>query len=281
MTTPEASNRPAKAPAGLLRIQPIVFTSRMALWRDLLGVLGLTCVSEGGGHFVVFEGAFGSLALHRIGPATVEGGPELIPEGTVKLAWTVTDLAAFREDADAAGFATELVHQDFGAELRVELPDLGWVDVTEDALASPGDPQGVPRVVARVNALDVDATDAALSALGWQRRFAAVDGTYVSLASEGLVSIAHGTRLPTVGEDATAVLALEVDTPRTEADHLGEEGIDAALVEQSWGWSVEVPTPSDWILRLVQPPLDDPAYEYADQQEQASADSVAADDGLA
>lgn len=258
-----------------LRVQPIIFTGRIALWRDLLETIGLRRES-GDDVFTVYRGEAGSVALHA-----AHESPGL-PEGTVKLAWTVPGLEAFRRDADAAGLATRLARQAFGDELRVEVPDLGWVTVTEGAVgrvADDGNP-GAPslRVLARVNAIEVDAVRQGLEALGWEPRFWAVDATYAELSSDGLMAVSRREApLPTVGRDATAILALETDTPRTECDRLADEGLDVSLTEQSWGWSVSVPTPSDWVLRLVQPPLDDPAYEYADPQEQAAADEVASD----
>ncbi len=290
-TGPSAGAEPsagtgAGAPEGSrgIRIQPIVFTRRVALWRDLLETVGLRAES-GDDVFAVYAGDQGSVAIHAL-----HAGADL-PEGTVKLAWTVPDLEAFRRDAEAAGCPSRVTAQSFGDELHVEVPGVGWIGVTEEAEPPAPDagggagvsggeetPRPSLRVLARVDALDIEAVSACFEALGWSPRFRAVDGHYASLASHGLLAVSRQeSALPTVGGDATALLSLETDTPRTEADRLGDLGVDVALTEQSWGWAVSVPTPSDWPLRLVQPPLDDPAYEYADPAEQAAADQVAVD----
>ena len=261
-------------------VQPIVFTRKVALWRDLLETIGLPR-AFGDDVFSVHGAPYGSVAVHALGESSD------ILEGTVKLAWTVPDVAAYRADADAAGLSTELTRESFGDELRVDLPGLGMATVTAEAAgadpavgasASGEDPVGALRVIERVNALDLGETRQNLEALGWSARFWAEDGSYVSMqAGAGLMAVARATRLPSVGQDATAILAVEVDTPRTEYDRLADSGLDLALTEHLWGLSVDIATPSDWVLSLVQPPLDDPAYEYADPVEQASADEVAAD----
>jgi len=266
-----------------MRVQPIIFTGRIALWRDLLETIGLHRES-GDDVFAVYAGEAGSVALHALPGAAVPADTASLPEGIVKLAWTVPDLTAFRRDADAAGFSTRLVHQTFGDELHVEIPEVGAVAVTQEEpilLDAPRDRAGVGpslRVVARVDATDPEPIRESLEAMGWSPRFRAVDGRYVALSSAGTLSVARReSGLPTIGGDATAILALETDTPRTEFDRLSDLGLDVSLTEQSWGWTVSIPTPSGWELRLVQPPLDDPAYEYADPVEQAAADQVAVD----
>ncbi len=252
-----------------VRIRPLVFTRHVVAWRDLLTTIGLNEVPGDDGRFAAYEGGAGSLFVHAL-----EGTG--LPEGAVKLAWEVPDLVSYREDVDAAGFTTELIPQNFGDELHIEVPDLGWVAVTEGQRVAPsGTTGGSISVGARVGALDADEAVSAFRALGWAERFAATDGSYVSLSGDGLLAVARGTRLPTLGDDAGAVLTLEVDTPRTEYERLGDLGLDVGLVEQSWGLAIEVATPSDWVLRLIQPPLDDPAYSYADPVEQEAADEVA------
>lgn len=254
----------------LMSIRPTLITRRLAQWRELCAAVGL--VEDGQpspqATRVIVRGARGAVEVREPYPG------EVAPEGAVMLSWTVPDVHAFQEDADAAGFTTELVAGEDDDVVRVELEDLGWVSVFQDQAGPAGGADESPRVVARLNALDVEAARDALCALGWQFRFGARDGSYVSLESDGLVAVALGTRLPTIDEGGTAILAIEVDTPQTEHRRLVELGFDAALVEQKWGEWVELPTPSDWVLRLVQRPIGDPDYEYADPQEQAAADAI-------
>ncbi len=265
------------APARQMRIQPIIFTAHMMLWRDLVETIGLRRES-GDDVFSVYAGEAGSVALHAL------AGDRTLPEGTVKLAWTVPDLTAFRDATDSAGFPTRPVHQRFGDELRVEMADVGAITVRQEdpiVFGATRDGSGMDpslRIVARVDATDPQTICESLEAMGWSLRFRAIDGHYVALSSAGTLSVARREAgLPTVGGDATAVVLVETDTPRTEFDRLNALGLDVSLAEQSWGWTVSIPTPSGWELRLIQPPLDDPAYEYADPDEQAAADEVAID----
>lgn len=123
----------------MLRVRPILFTSRPDSWTDLLTALGLVCTEDHGG-WRVFGSGNGKVGLHRVAPGSAD-------DGVTRLGFEIRDREVFVRRTLADGTRAELVESDHGPSARVTAPD-GFsfladpvADATDlaDAADDPGD----------------------------------------------------------------------------------------------------------------------------------------------
>lgn len=215
----------------MLRLAPIRFTDHIGPWTTLLEALGLAhAVDTDGWH--EFDAASGRVRLHATDADH--------PAGTTLLSFEVGDLEEFARRTRAAGTPVEVTEEAHGSTATITGPDGLAFPVTvqasrpEPAAADPDvqvlvlwmtpEPQGPAETLRHIGARPRIASDSG----GWVQ-FQAKNG--------GLVATHSGPR-------AFATLSFEYDGD-AEALHtrLREAGLDASLIDESYGRTVLVGNP--------------------------------------
>ncbi|ACQ80630.1 conserved hypothetical protein [Beutenbergia cavernae DSM 12333] len=220
-------------------VQPIHYTAVLPAWLNLVDALGATTVVDAD---VWLVRAFGSgrLALH--------GVPDDDPQrGTAQVRLAVPDLDAAYDTlaAPVAGTGATLERREagHGVELVVRAPDGVPVYLDREDPAPPARPErdDVAAAVA-VEALwmtpDVAGSAALLTALGLTPRISSESGGWQDLtASDGGLVGVHGA--------TTSSLSVTFEHPDLDAvsARLDARGIAFALIDESYGRSLQVPSP--------------------------------------
>lgn len=211
--------------------RPIVYTSRPARWVGLLGALGAHTVHEDGDWHVLALGS-GRVAVHA-----VDRGDRL--DGTHQLGFESPDL---RTTAETLGL--DVTATDDGPMVRVAGADgltflIGEVTapVGAGAVASPTEPTAV---LPLWYTPDVAGAAAVLSRIGLEPRISSDTATWIDLvAPGGGLAAAHAAEEPSV----------QVSFEHPDVGALGRRartaGLDATVVDESYGQSLRIPDPDD------------------------------------
>ncbi|RAN76071.1 hypothetical protein B5P43_24035 [Bacillus sp. SRB_336] len=117
----------------MLRVRPILFTSRPDAWSAVFTALGLACAEDHGG-WRVFGSANGRVGLRRVAAGSAD-------DGATRLGFEIRDREVFVRRTLADGTRAELVETGHGPSARVTAPD-GFsflADPVADATDDPGE----------------------------------------------------------------------------------------------------------------------------------------------
>lgn len=218
--------------------RPIVFTADLPAWRVLLEAFGGVVLVENPGWWVYAVGS-GRVALHDAAHSPHE-------PGHVQLGFEVPDLDAWSGRVGVEHVIEEAGH---GTAARVIAPDGVWFwvdgsDPAADAAATAARESGrepTPGIAVLPLWYTPDPRTArgVLEAVGATPRITGDDGTWADLVCSGggLVAV-HAD------ERAGTVLSFEHDGPLEDLqERLTAVGVEAALVDETYGRSLRVPDP--------------------------------------
>ncbi|MGM0931324.1 MAG: VOC family protein [Actinomycetota bacterium] len=220
----------------MLRVRPVVFTSRIEPWRELLTAAGLVCAADDGGAWLEFDAASGRLGLHRVDA----GDPA---DGGVQLGFEVRDLDECARRTAAYGTRAAIEDADYGRTARITAPS-GFSFLADPASPSfgnhPGPEQPDPALaVMPVWATpDVPGAVAALRGIGAHPRFGGA-GVWADFAAKngGLVAVRHGAV-------EQLELSFEYDDDLTALrDRLTAAGITGSVADEDAGQTLLVEHP--------------------------------------
>ncbi|MEV7647055.1 VOC family protein [Arthrobacter sp. NPDC089319] len=212
----------------VLRVRPVVFTSRIDPWRELLAAAGLVCSADDGGAWLEFDAASGRLGLRRVEP----GDPS---DGRVQLGFEVRDLDEFVRRTATDGTQAAIEDADRGRTARITAPS-GFSFLAEPASPSfgshPGPEQPDPALAVMPvwGTPDVPGAVATLRGIGAHPRFGAA-GEWADFAAKngGLVAVRHGAA-------EQLELSFEYDDDLTALrDRLAEAGAAGSLADGAAG----------------------------------------------
>lgn len=223
----------------MLRVRPVLSTSRIEPWRHLLTTAGMVCASDDGGDWLEFDAASGRLALRRVAP-----GDEA--DGRVDLGFEVRDLDEFVRRTLADGTRAEIVEADNGRAARIAAPS-GFTFLAESASASFGNhPEGTqPDPALSVMPVwmtrDVAGASATLRGIGAHPRFSGSHGEWTDFSAKngGVVAVQDSTAeniiLAWEYDDDLAVLRDRLTSAGIGCSPTGQAGDDTLLVEDPDG----------------------------------------------
>lgn len=215
----------------MITARPIRFTADLPAWRELLGAVGATIVSDADGWTVYAVGS-GRLALHA--------ASEEWPSGLTTLGFEVTDLDTWAASAQGAGAPVVVGETAHGRAGTVTAGDgtTFTVDPAEDA------PDGAPADPA-LAVLPIWYTPQSeearriLGTLDIPERITGDNGVWTDLTCDGggLVAV-H--RADTVGVELGFEYAGDVETliPLLEG-----AGLETALIDESHNRTLRIPDP--------------------------------------
>lgn len=207
-----------------LCVRPIRFTDRQAEHLRLYQALGATVLGDAEGPWIIVQFPSGRLALHA---ASTEH-----PAGTTSLGFETDDLADF-----AAAHQLRISSQPHGDSAVVTGPDglIAMIDPAQPALpaAQPGltvDPLWLTDQVEQAGTL--------LASLGGRRDLRSESGVWAEYCfDQGRVQAHHG-------EPVTVSLNFWHPGPLEQVqEQLATAGIDAALIDESYGRSLRIADP--------------------------------------
>jgi hypothetical protein len=210
----------------VLRVRPVVSTSRIERWRELLTAAGLVCAADDGGAWLEFDAASGRLGLRRVDA----GDPA---DGRVQLGFEVRDLDEFARRTVADGTKAAILDGDHGRTARITAPS-GFSFLADPASPSfgnhPGPEQPDPALAVMPVWMtpDVPGAVASLRGIGAHPRFGDA-GEWADFAAKngGLVGVRHGAA-------EQLELSFEYDDDLTALrDRLASAGIAGSLADES------------------------------------------------
>lgn len=230
----------------MLRVRPVVFTSRIEPWRKLLTAAGLVCAADHDGAWLEFDAASGRVGLHRV----EAGNPA---DGRVELGFEVRDLDEFARRTAADGTQVAIEDADHGRAARVTAPS-GFSFLAEPASPSfgnhpgPDQPDPALAVMPAWVTPDVPGAVATLRGIGAHPRFGE-PGEWADFAAKngGLVGVRHG---------ATDHLELSFEYDDDLAalrDRLTAAGIACSPAEEAVGENLLVEHPDGADLSASRP----------------------------
>lgn len=241
--------------AGLsaLTVQPIHFTSDFATWREFYLKLGLRPTEATDPMATVLAADSGQLMLAEVPP-----GHEL--DGLSLVEFTVPDVDAHAAALEVAGVEVtrvQLAHRRQEC-IAVDLPQ-GRIhigpELTHDGAAA-FDPAGL-----NIGALlycpseTIPAGAEGLAAYGLRQRIASDNGGWSDLTGNGVFAF-HDSPLHTVANDApeqpVVQLLGETGDVLSLADSLEERGLEATVVDESYGRSLRITPPQGRQLYINQ-----------------------------
>jgi hypothetical protein len=220
----------------VLRVRPVVFTSRIEPWRELLTAAGLVYAADDGGAWLEFDAASGRLGLRRVDA----GDPA---DGRVRLGFEVRDLDEFARRTAADGTKAAIEDADHGRTVRITAPS-GFSFLADPASPSfgnhPGPDQPDPALAVRPVWVtpDVPGAVATLRGIGAHPRFGDA-GEWADFAAKngGLVAVRHGAA-------AQLELSFEYDDDLTALrDRLTAAGITGSVADEAAGQTLLVEHP--------------------------------------
>jgi hypothetical protein len=168
----------------MLRVRPIVFTSRPEDHASLLTALGLAC-TENHGDWLVFDSGDGKVGLHRAAAGSAE-------DGTVQLGFEIRDRGIFVRRTLADGTLAELLEAGRGPAARVTAPD-GFSFLADPVADLAPRRPGPLSVVQQWHTPDVAAARKVLADIGARPGPPDADGRSPFRARNGgLVEVRHG-----------------------------------------------------------------------------------------
>jgi hypothetical protein len=220
----------------VLRVRPVVFTSRIEPWRDLLTAAGLVCAADHGGAWLEFDAASGRIGLHRVDA----GDPA---DGRVELGFEVRDLDEFARRTAADGTRVAIEDADHGRAARITAPS-GFSFLADSASPSfgnhPGPDQPDPALAVMPVWVtpDVPGAVATLRGIGAHPRFGEA-GTWADFAAKngGLVAVRHGA-----AEKLELSFEYDDDLPALR-DRLTAAGVACSLPDEAPGQALLVDHP--------------------------------------
>ncbi|MET1153449.1 VOC family protein [Arthrobacter sp.] len=227
----------------MLRVRPVVFTSRIEPWRELLTAAGLVCAADDGGAWLEFDAASGRLGLHRVDA----GDPA---DGRLQLGFEVRDLDEFARRSTADGTKATIEGADHGRTVRITAPS-GFSFLAGPASPSygkhPGPDQPDPALAVMPIWVtpDVPGAVATLRGIGAHPRFGDA-GVWADFAAKngGLVAVRHGAA-------EQLELSFEYDDDLTALrDRLTTAGITGSVSDETGGQTLLVEHP-DGVGRTV------------------------------
>ncbi|MHA7303729.1 VOC family protein [Arthrobacter sp. TMN-49] len=217
----------------MLRVRPILFTSRLAEYAQVLLALGLRHVQDDG-DWQVFDSGHGKVGLQGV----VLGEQD----GTAALGFEIRDAALFVQRTLADGTHAELVDSRHGPSVRVTAPD-GFTFLADPVVDPPATlPAGPLTVVQLWSTPDVEAARKVLADIGAKPIAGRPDAPQPFQAKNG------GLTATLPGESSGVELGFKYDGDLTAlAAHLTAAGVPASLD----GDVVEAQNPHGGALRIV------------------------------
>ncbi len=175
----------------MLRVRPVVFTSRIEPWRELLTAAGLVCAADDGGAWLEFDAASGRLCLRRVNAGDTA-------DGRVQLGFEVRDLDEFARRTTADGTKAAIEDTEHGRTARITAPS-GFSFLAEPASPSfgnhPGPEQPDPALAVMPvwTTPDIPGAVATLRGIGAHPRFGDA-GEWADFAAKngGLIAVRRG-----------------------------------------------------------------------------------------
>ncbi|MPV36610.1 hypothetical protein [Georgenia subflava] len=232
------------------------------------GGLGLVEIADHDGEWVELAAGSGRLALHA-------AGPESPPAGRTKLGIEVVGTDAYRSAAAAAGVRGEPITTDHGPASTVDVAGLPVVvDEAEPGVAGRGD-AGMGEVTSEtlsVVGLVYTPTPAnhgaAAAALGWRPRVASDSGGWSDLTAHGILAFHEGELTDVDGAPACEV-SLETGRLEPLLERASDAGLDARIIDESYGRTLRVTTPAGTELWVNETQQDLYGYHLTDPAAQA------------
>lgn len=223
-----------------LRVRPIQYTAHTEDWFALITALGGERVRDDG-DWQLFAVAGGGVAIHGL----PDGDPAV---GRTELRFVVADLdgalRAVTPGLIELGLTASVTAEDFGRFAMVSAADGQHVYLDEDsdllgrvAGSASGD-LAPAEVLPLWYTKDVPGGARVLTALGLSARIRSDSGEWVDLSAPG------GGLLAVHGDARTgAVLSFEHPDVRALAERVGDAGIVADVVDESYGLSLRIANP--------------------------------------
>lgn len=215
----------------MITARPIRFTADLPAWRELLGALGATLLTDTDGWTVYAVGS-GRLALHAASEAR--------PSGLTILGFEVTDLDAWAAAATQAGAPMVIEETEHGTAGTVTAGDGTTFTLDPATPAEEDAPTGSSLLVLPIwYTHDTEAARSVIEALGARTRIAGDNGVWIDFtcAGGGLVAV-H--RADTVGVELGFEFAGDVESliPAVQ-----QTGATATLIDESHNRTLRITDP--------------------------------------
>lgn len=216
----------------MLRVRPIVYTSKMDEFAALFTALGLDLANDDDG-WQVFNAGSGRVALHSI--ATKDFG-----DNTVFLGFEVGDVEEFTRRTVSAGTRADIIDADHGRAAQITAPD-GLVFVADAGPRTVPSPGADPALAVAPTWYCADTSSAVkvLKDIGARPRISSNAGVWTDFTAKngGLVAV-HG------GEATSVELSFEYDGDVTVLEQrLARSGFASTLIDENYGRSLRLPNP--------------------------------------
>ena len=217
----------------MLRVRPVLFTSKLEEYSALLVALGMECVVDHS-DWRLFDSGDGKVGLCRASAGS-------IGDGTTELGFEIRDREGFVRRTLADGTRAELVDDGRGPGARVTAPD-GFSFPADPVADSAALVPGPLTVVQLWRTPDPDAARKVLADIGARPVPPRPDGRTPFRARNGGLVAVHP------GPDAGVVLAFEYDG---DTAALGARLADAGLASEAVGGALSVAAPDGGAIRVL------------------------------